>query len=129
MLNPSTADGTVDDPTIRRCMGFATAWGYSRLVVRNLFPVRARDPKELLMLDRPTGGAAGTRSLAAATSADQIVVAWGAFVPFGRSRFANDLLSSQSLMCLGTTKSGMPRHPLYVKAGQTLERFSPDKAS
>jgi hypothetical protein len=51
MLNPSTADDTYDDPTIRRCVQFATRWGYDALSVRNLFPWRATDPGDLFGTD------------------------------------------------------------------------------
>lgn len=47
MLNPSTADGSKDDPTIRRCKGFAKDWGYGRLVIVNLYAFRATDPREM----------------------------------------------------------------------------------
>ena len=60
MLNPSTADDRRDDPTIRRCMAFACAWGYSALE-RNLFAWRATDPRELLVASDPTGGPRGDR--------------------------------------------------------------------
>lgn len=55
MLNPSTADGDVDDPTIRRCIGFAKSWGYGGIYVGNLFAYRATDPKELLKVENPIG--------------------------------------------------------------------------
>lgn len=116
MLNPSTADGNQDDPTIRRCIRFAWDWGYSTLIVRNLFPIRATDPKQLLLLPNPKGGRSGNLALAAARSADEIVVAWGASVPFDRVREAKKLLGSHGLKCLGTTKLGQPRHPLYMPA-------------
>ncbi len=133
MLNPSTADGTQDDPTIRRCIGFAKRWGYNTLSVRNLFPYRATDPAELVKAERTVdvfGGGRGGRGeleLLAACTADLLVTAWGAGVPFGRDKFALELFARHfpkvSLYCLGTTKKGHPRHPLYVKAEQPLLRL------
>ncbi len=126
MLNPSTADGIQDDPTIRRCIGFARSWGYSRLVVRNLFALRATRPAELLRRSDPVGGLAGDRALRRAVSADVVVCAWGGRVPFGRDQRGLRLLSGQPLVCLGTTRDGSPRHPLYVR-GDTLPRvFTPE---
>lgn len=55
MLNPSTADATDDDPTIRRCIGFARAWGCNRLDVINLFAYRAADPDDLVAMVKETG--------------------------------------------------------------------------
>lgn len=115
MLNPSTADAAADDPTVRRCMAFARAWGFSAVSVRNLFPLRATDPKELLTAADPTGGERGDLELMTATTADLVVVAWGAGVPFGRDRQAAELLAGVPLYCLGLTKAGQPRHPLYVR--------------
>ena len=114
MLNPSTANAHVDDPTIRRCIRFARDWGYSKLVVRNLFAIRATKPRDLLVLENPTGGRSGNQSLARANGADVIVAAWGAFVPFDRVATARRVLDPAKLVCLGTTKDGQPRHPLYV---------------
>ncbi|HYE77963.1 MAG TPA: DUF1643 domain-containing protein [bacterium] len=119
MLNPSTADGTEDDPTIRRCLGFVRAWGYSVLSVRNLFAYRATDPKELLTADNPTGGARGNVELLAAMSADLVVAAWGAGGNlFGRDKEVLGFLRGKPLHCLGLTKGGHPRHPLYVRGDQ-----------
>ena len=123
MLNPSTANAHVDDPTIRRCIRFARDWGYSKLVVRNLFAIRATKPRDLLILENPTGGRSGNQSLARANGADVIVAAWGAFVPFGRVATARQLLDPAKLVCLGTTKDGQPRHPLYVRADCETQQF------
>lgn len=123
MLNPSTADGTQDDPTIRRCIGFAKAWGYDTLSVRNLFPWRATDPRELFYADTVTGGDRGDSELLAACTADLVVLAWGADVPFNRDGQALELFTrwfpARSLHCLALTKHGNPRHPLYVNGDAT----------
>ena len=118
MLNPSTADARRDDPTIRRCMGFARLWGYSVLEVRNLFAWRATDPRELLTAPDPTGGPRGDRELQAVAKADLVIAAWGARVPFARDREALALLGGCDLKCLGRTRNGQPRHPLYVRGGR-----------
>ena len=123
MLNPSTANAHVDDPTIRRCIRFALDWGYSKLVVRNLFAIRATKPRDLLVLENPTGGRSGNQSLARANGADVIVAAWGAFVPFDRVATARRVLDPAKLVCLGTTKDGQPRHPLYVRADCEAQQF------
>lgn len=126
MLNPSTADASVDDPTIRRCIGFARDWGYSSLSVRNLFALRATKPKLLLTsVHSPTGGQRGDSALANAITAHTTVVAWGAKVPFLRDAEALKMFRGHPLWCLGTTKHGKPRHPLYVKREQPLVEFRP----
>ncbi len=120
MLNPSTADGTHDDPTIRRCIGFAKRWGYNALSVRNLFPWRATDPKELKTAISVTGGRRGDNELLAAMTADLVVAAWGANVPYSRDVEAIHLFKgsfpTKPIVCLGLTKNRSPKHPLYVKA-------------
>lgn len=120
MLNPSTADANVDDPTIRRCMTFADDWGYDGIIVVNLFAYRATDPKALALAYDPFGPlnkeALGHHVL---RTADKVMAAWGAnravdqalAIPKVRA-----LLTSLPLHCLGTTAAGHPRHPLYVKA-------------
>ncbi len=125
MLNPSTADASKDDPTIRRCISFARKWDSCcwRLVVRNLFPYRATNPKELLTADAPTGGRQGDIELELAKKSDIIVAAWGASVPLGREDEARHILNGAPLYCLGTTKKGKPRHPLYVRGDQELVPF------
>lgn len=126
MLNPSTADGETDDPTIRRCVGFAKAWRYDLLEVVNLFAHRATDPREILQM----GDAAepyGPRNQAvierAAQDAGVIVCAWGAHGGhLGQDETVRGWLMDWGapLMCLGTTKGGFPRHPLYVPSDTKL---------
>ena len=77
MLNPSTADAEVLDPTVRRCVGFARGWGFGSLEVVNLFAFRATDPRDLLRAAAPVGAANDRAILDAASAADRVVVAWG----------------------------------------------------
>lgn len=120
MLNPSTADALQDDPTIRRCIGFARSWGYDTLSVRNLFAWRATDPRELGKAQNVTGGQRGDSEILAAVTANLLVAAWGAGAPFGRDMDVLELWAKffpdVPIYCLGTTKHGHPKHPLYVKA-------------
>lgn len=117
MLNPSTADATADDPTIRRCMGFAADWGYRRMCVVNLYSYRATDPKELLSAENPSGMPHnGDVIKAVAKRANLIVAAWGANQAVNeQDTYIAFLLRDHALMCLGRTKQGYPRHPLYVR--------------
>ncbi len=119
MLNPSTADANVDDPTIRRCIGFARAWGYSRLLVGNLSAYRATKPAD--MLGQPCGPLCNHHLLAMAKRADLIVCAWGSNAK-GMTLRAGDVRTMLSpngerpLHHLGLTKGGHPKHPLYLRA-------------
>ena len=81
MLNPSTADAKIDDPTIRRCMGFAKREGHGGLVVVNLFGWRSSDPRQLVLADDPVGPgntrAIGEALLMGATTSGRVICAWG----------------------------------------------------
>lgn len=117
MLNPSTADASEDDPTIRRCIGFAKALGAGSLEVVNLFALRATDPAELRKHPMPVGPQNMTHLMNAAFEAQMVICAWGAHA-FARSRAIAvlDTLRGSGLkpMCLRQTKSGAPSHPLYL---------------
>lgn len=120
MLNPSTADARDDDPTIRRCISFSKSWGYTRLVVVNLYAYRATDPKEIGQVDDPVGKDNHHWLDHSFQFADEIVAAWGT-----RGHRREDAIRqlaaryNRRLKCLGTTKDGHPKHPLYV-AGDTV---------
>lgn len=122
-LNPSTADETQDDPTIRRCMRFARDWDFGGLVMVNLFARRATNPKELYAYGGiDSVGPQNDQHLAGcAFGAGQILAAWGAHGRFlDRGRAVIRMLQAQrvELYCLGLTQGGQPRHPLYVRADQ-----------
>lgn len=119
MLNPSTADAEQDDPTIRRCIGYAKAWGFGALSVRNLYPWRATKPSDLkkaMLLNDVMGGDRGRNELRAAMTADLVVCAWGRNASdYAAQRFVA-LTDPTPLWCLGFTASGQPVHPLMQAA-------------
>jgi hypothetical protein len=116
MLNPSTADASEDDPTIRRCLGFARRWGFESLEVVNLFAVRATDRTVLTRTPDPVGAENDRYIQEAAARAGLVVVAWGTWGSlFDRQATVAEALAWCPLYCLGKTSSGFPRHPLYVR--------------
>lgn len=127
MLNPSTADAFTDDPTIRRCTGFARTWGSAGLLVVNLFGLRATNPADLVGHPDPVGPDNDTVIAdALSVPVDHVVAAWGDHrrLPERLPRI-RELLAPAGLRltCLGTTKSGQPRHPLYIPAVTALTTY------
>lgn len=114
-LNPSTADETQDDPTIRRCIGFAKAWGYSALCMTNLFAFRATDPKEMKAEVDPIGWGNDATIIRLSADAGVVIAAWGVHGTH-LDRAADVVKLIPNLQCLGLSKDGHPRHPLYLKA-------------
>lgn len=113
-LNPSTADETKNDPTIRRCMDFAQTWGYAGLCMTNLFAFRATEPKVMLKarID-PIGKDNDGHLQRLAKDAGVIVAAWGAHGNhMGRDQQVRALITN--LHYLRLTKDGHPGHPLYL---------------
>jgi hypothetical protein len=132
MLNPSTADGDVDDPTIRRCVGFAQAWGYDRLDVVNLFAYRATDPAALLALndsDDPVGplnSEAFEKVLRFGYPVGKIICAWGNHgAHLGQDETALGWLGDRERFALKISKEGHPGHPLYLPKGSVPIPFKP----
>ncbi|PXV54183.1 hypothetical protein SAMN04487785_11438 [Dyella jiangningensis] len=122
MLNPSTADASQDDPTIRRCIGFAKANGYGGIVVVNLFAFRATDPKKIPLELVVAMGPNNVMHMREAAKGRDVVAAWGANPLASVTRPALQLLHAYAnrVLCLGCTKAGAPRHPLYVAGEQPL---------
>ena len=118
MLNPSTADATVDDPTVTRCCRRARQWGYDGLVVTNLFAYRATDPRGLQTVDDPVGSGNNAAIINTARDAGLVVCAWGmhgAYQERGRAVAALLTVAEIPLHVLGFCQDGLqPRHPLYL---------------
>ncbi|OZE35669.1 MULTISPECIES: DUF1643 domain-containing protein [unclassified Rhodococcus (in: high G+C Gram-positive bacteria)] len=116
MLNPSTADASQDDPTIRRCCGFARTLGYDGIHVVNLYAYRATRPQDLWTVDDPVGPENDTALRVALGRPGLVIAAWGANARLDRVRQVAAMPGSNRLLCLGITKNGAPRHPLYLRA-------------
>lgn len=120
-LNPSTADGTRDDPTMLREIGFSFRWGFGSLIKVNMFPFRSSKPAELrkwLKTDASEDACDENieRVRAAIPNVDKVVAAWGA----GAIKYASDFLTSVHWddeipwrwQCLGVNDDFTPRHTL-----------------
>lgn len=113
MLNPSTADETKEDPTIRRCIGFAKSWGYGGVVIVNLFALRSTDPKALYSHPDPVGPDNDGHISSVRETVPEMIAAWGAHGKFmGRG---GAVFRTVPMKTLAWTSDGQPRHPLYLK--------------
>jgi hypothetical protein len=123
MLNPSKADATKDDPTIRRCIGFAKREGCTQLTVVNLFAYPATDPVDLdmaYMLETDVYGPENNHHIDRelrrhnAGRGHLIIAAWGGHPMAMRARATRAKLRDAGAMCLGMTRGGEPRHPVRL---------------
>ena len=138
MLNPSTADDKEDDPTIRRCIGFAKSWGYGAIIVCNLIPYRATNPKELLSIDDneflgtiDNKGIVGYYNSAyiskLSQKVDKVVCAWGNSNVIKKLRINISKIKEivdKPLYYIEISKDGTPKHPLYLKSDNELKLWT-----
>lgn len=128
MLNPSTADEAVNDPTVERCQRRAKRLGFDGLYVTNLFALRSTDPAMLYTHPEPVGLDNDQHILETASDSEIVVCAWGAHGQHAERlvQVRRKLLLAGfggKLLCLGLTKYGHPRHPLYVPYAEPLKEF------
>jgi hypothetical protein len=142
MLNPSTADASENDPTIRRCIGFAKRNGYGGITVVNLFALRATKPAALALHPDPVGpdNDMWIQSVLFKQPA-AVIAAWGAYPPAAGRGMADRATERVAavlrlvaiygvpLKCLGTTKDGQPRHPLYLAGSTPLTDYRPPEVA
>ena len=123
LLNPSTADERVNDPTIRRCIGFARTWGYGGVEIVNIFAYRSTDPAALRELSDPIGPRNDYHIRAARRRSARCIAAWGnhgTHLDRG-THVLRTLRRLGDVDCLSETKTGQPGHPLYISS-RTLPR-------
>jgi hypothetical protein len=128
MLNPSTADADHDDPTIKRCIGFAKREGFGRLEIVNLFGFMATEPALLFASADPVGDDNDAEVGLALSRAKTVIIAWGnhGAADSERSAVVLDLVagSGKPVKCFGLTAAGHPKHPLYLPADVELVPFT-----
>lgn len=128
MLNPSTADADIDDPTIRSCIRLCRSWGYGSFEVVNLFAWRATEPDALPDPEIAIGPRNNDSILGAAGRCDSIICAWGAHPKATwRGPAVWECVETQrpAMFCLGQNKDKSPKHPLYIKTGTPLQVYRP----
>lgn len=121
-LNPSTADEQKDDPTVRKCIGFARRWGCGGLILVNLFALQATKPVDLRAAVDPVGPDNDRWIQIQLGIADLVVGAWGNHGDYmGREeRFLKEI---QELYCLQINNTGHPTHPFYLSYQTELQKL------
>lgn len=130
-LNPSTADTSKSDPTVRRCCNFAKAWGHGAMVMTNLFSLRSTDPKALKTAKNPNLFANDQHLVDVMGRAAKVVVAWGAHGKLYHRqahfmRLVREWHPNITLWAFGFTSGGCPLHPLYLPNNIELVPFFKD---
>lgn len=133
MLNPSTADADQDDPTIRRCIGFAKREGYGGISIVNLYAYRATDPEQLKHVNDPfgVGNLNAQREAIEKANGRPVICAWGTkgTLHGGYRHFINlAQRNGANLAALGITKDGHPKHPLYLRGDAAFVPFHGGKS-
>ena len=123
-LNGSTADEFKNDPTIRRDIGFARAWGYGGIYKLNLFGYRTIEPKVMKKALDPIGPENDVYLRYYGSLTGCRVACWGNHGSFmGRDKEVIEMFKGLPLYSFGLTKTGQPKHPLYLPKTARLEVF------
>jgi len=124
-LNPSTADETHDDPTVRKCINVAKRDNCGSMVMLNIFAYRSTNPKGLSDVDDPVGRPFNNQAISSHCQGQRwIVVAWGRHGKYmNREEEVLNLLKGKELLCFFTNKDNSPMHPLYVSLQDPLIPF------
>ena len=129
LLNPSIADAMEDDPTIRRCIGFAQREGCTGLRVLNLFALRSTDPSSLLSHPDPVGPENDIYIKRATQDSEGCiwVAGWGMMGHKRIKERASTVIASlgdRDVWCLGINLDGSPKHPLYLSSDTELVPYT-----
>ena len=127
-LNPSIADDEIDDPTIRRCIGFAKRERFGGFIMANLFAYRATSPCDMKSAEQPVGELNEYWLEQSISSCKVVIVCWGGNDShLNRHIEVNELLKKHAnntpILCFGKTKAGQPKHPLYLASNTELINY------
>lgn len=124
-LNPSTADESINDPTVRRCIDFAKKWGMDGMYMMNAYAFRATDPAVMKKQPTPVGWHNDEALALVAKQCEIIVAAWGNHCTEDRSKKVIEIVESvgKTIQCFELNQNGSPKHPLYVKGDTVLKTF------
>jgi hypothetical protein len=126
-LNPSTADEITLDQTLAAVCRYSRKWGFTEVVMLNLFAFRATDPRDLKLATDPIGPDNDKHLLAGICAVDRVIACWGDHGRFlGRDRQVSELLGV-SFECLLRNRTGTPHHPLYLRSRIKPKRFRVDQ--
>jgi hypothetical protein len=129
LLNPSTADESTLDPTLRRCAGYARLWNYAGMVITNIFALRSTEPEALYDAPDPVGPDNDEHIVRAARECALLIVGWGNHgVLRDRGLHVRSLIAPHSPRCLRVSKLDQPVHPLYLPASASPQAFAPAAA-
>lgn len=120
MLNPSLADGEREDPTLLALIHFARLWGYGGLLIVNFYAFRSPSPKEMFAQGHHAFGPDNDNHIKSAIryardNGGKLLAAWGNDGIVGGYHTYFTMLARDhgvELICLGTTNSGCPKHPM-----------------
>ena len=120
MLNPSSADENIDDPTTKKVISYSKKWGYGGLHICNLYTYRTTSPKILFDIPKNKRGSNKNEIKKYAKKSSKVVYAWGhkEIIPL----WLNEIVSDPKFIEL--SKEGVPKHPLYLKSNLKLKSFS-----
>ncbi len=131
LLNPSTATEHVLDPTLTRCQNFAKKWGAGGMVVANIFALRSTNPAALKQIADPIGPDNDAAIAAVLTTCNKIVAGWGNHGSImARHEQITKLICKlpahrqSDVVCFAITKSGAPKHPLYIAANTAVMPYA-----
>lgn len=128
-LNPSTADAALDDPTIRREIGFSWQWGYGSLIKLNIYPFITPSPTKMRAWlarrndDFDVHDAIANNFMVCSEllrACDMRIAAWGLGADLDDVTYLVDVyeewqspdIEPLKWHCLGTNADGSPRHTL-----------------
>jgi len=123
-LNPSTADASADDPTIRKCIAYTQSWNFKTLLMVNLFAWRTSEPNDLLLAEEPVGRDNDEYIADAVSRASLVVACWGEHGTLHHRADEIAALYRRRLHGIKVNRSGQPSHPLYLPAALKPEKLA-----